>query len=49
MNFEYIMNSLAKSRKILISKVNEKIEVESSENFECYTFEYKHNNFVKNI
>ena len=46
MNFEYIMNSLAKSRKILISKVNEKIEVESSENFECYTFEYKHNNFV---
>ena len=46
MNFEYIMNSLAKSRKILISKVNEKIEVSSSENFECYTFEYKHNNFV---
>ena len=46
MNFEYIMNSLAKSRKILISKVNEKIEVVSSENFECYTFEYKHNNFV---
>lgn len=46
MNFEYIMNSLAKSRKILISKVNEKIEVESSENFECYTFEYKNNNFV---
>lgn len=46
MNFEYIMNSLAKSRKILISKVNEKIEVSSSENLECYTFEYKHNNFV---
>lgn len=46
MNFEYIMNSLAKSRKILISKVNEKIEVSSGENFECYTFEYKHNNFV---
>lgn len=46
MNFEYIMNSLAKSRKILISKVNEKIEVGSSENLECYTFEYKHNNFV---
>ena len=46
MNFEYIMNSLAKSRKILISKVNEKIEVSSGENLECYTFEYKHNNFV---
>ena len=46
MNFEYKMNSLAKSREILISKINEKIEVGSSENFECYTFEYKHNNFV---
>ena len=46
MNFEYKMNKLVKSREILISKVNEKIEVGSSENFECYTFEYKHNNFV---
>lgn len=46
MDNEYKRNDLVKNREILLRKLTEDIEVGSTENFECKTFEYKNKKFV---